>query len=128
MSRSFSLNRKLIFHPMGKDPDAVKGVFWKASVSAPLHINSNLPEIIQRIILAHEICHAMFRCRSGIYAFHDVALFDQNSIMEKEANLFAAECLLSDEKVFDVLNRDTAFFPLPLRCMFHPNCWTSSSV
>lgn len=52
----------------------------------------------------------MFYRKSGIHAFHEVALFDQNSVLEKEANLFAAEFLLSDESVFDVLNRDTTFF------------------
>ena len=101
---------KLIFQPMGKDPDAVKGFFLESKRIRIITINSDLPEIIQRIIVAHEICHAMFHRRSGIHAFHEVALFDQNSIMEKEANLFAAEYLLSDEKVFDVLNRDTTFF------------------
>ena len=37
-------------------------------------------------------------------------MFDQNSVMEKEANLFAAEYILEDQKVFEVLNRDTTFF------------------
>ena len=96
--------------PMGSGSTAVKGFFIRSARMKVITINSDLPEIIQRIIVAHEICHAMFHCRSGIHAFHEVALFDQNSIMEKEANLFAAEYLLSDEKVFDVLNRDTTFF------------------
>ena len=37
-------------------------------------------------------------------------MFDYTSAMEKEANLFAAEFLLEDQEVFDVLNRDTTFF------------------
>lgn len=101
---------KLIFQPMGKDPDAVKGFFLESKRIRTITVNSDLPEIIQRIIVAHEICHAMFHRKSGIHAFHEVALFDQNSVLEKEANLFAAEFLLSDESVFDVLNRDTTFF------------------
>lgn len=110
MSRSFSLNRKMILQPMDKEPDGVKDYFWKIFLSAPLHIDGDLSEIIQKIILAHETCHVMFCCRSGIHAFHEVALFDQNCILEKKANLFAAEYLLSDRKVFDTLNRDTTFF------------------
>lgn len=101
---------KLIFQPMGKAPDAVKGFFLESKRIRTITVNSDLPEIIQRIIVAHEICHAMFHRKSGIHAFHEVALFDQNSVLEKEANLFAAEFLLSDESVFDVLNRDTTFF------------------
>lgn len=104
------MNRKMIFQPMGKGPDAVKGFFLESKCIRTITINSDLPEIIQRIIVAREICHAMFHRRSGIHAFHEVALFDQNSIMEKDANLFAAEYLLSDEGVFDVLNRGTTFF------------------
>ena len=101
---------KLIFQPMGKDPDAVKGFFLESKRIRTITINSDLPDVIQRIIAAHEFCHALFHRKSGIHAFHEVALFDQTSILEKEANLFAAEFLLSDEDVFDVLNRDTTFF------------------
>lgn len=36
-------------------------------------------------------------------------MFDQNSIMEKEANLFAAELILEDDKVLSALNQDTTF-------------------
>lgn len=100
----------LLLRPMGKDPDAVKGFFLESKRIRTITVNSNLPEGIQRIIAAHELCHALFHRKSGIHAFHDVTLFDQNSLLEKEANLFAAECLLSDEEVFAVLNSDTTFF------------------
>lgn len=101
---------KLLFQPMGKAPDAVKGFFLESKRIRTITINSDLPEIIQRIIVVHEICHAMFHRKSGIHAFHDVSLFDHNDVMEKEANLFAAEYLLSDEDVFNALNTDATFF------------------
>lgn len=44
------------------------------------------------------------------YAFHEVAMFDESSMMEKEANLFAAEFLMNDKDVLRALNRDTTFF------------------
>lgn len=50
---------KLIFQPMGKAPDAVKGFFLESKRIRTITINSDLPEIIQRIIVAHEICHAI---------------------------------------------------------------------
>ena len=37
-------------------------------------------------------------------------MFDESSLMEKEANLFAAELLMNDDDVVDVLNQDTTFF------------------
>jgi Zn-dependent peptidase ImmA (M78 family) len=101
---------KLIFQPMGTAPDAVKGFFLKKNRIRVIVINSDLPEIIQRIIGAHELCHAEFHRKSGIHAFHEVTLFDQTSEFEKDANLFAAELLLEDKEVLDVLNQDTTFF------------------
>lgn len=100
---------QLLFQPMGTAPDAVKGFFLESKRIRTITVNRDLPEILQRIIVAHEICHALFHRKSGIHAFHEVALFDQNSLLEKEANLFAAEFLLSDGQVFEVLNRDTTF-------------------
>lgn len=101
---------KLIFQPMGKSPDAVKGFFLEHKRIRTITVNSDLPEVIQKIIVAHEICHALFHRKAGIQTFHEVRMFDQTSVLEKEANLFTAELLLDDASVFDVLNRDTTFF------------------
>ena len=62
------------------------------------------------MIVAHELGHAIMHHERGVFTFHDLRLFDESSLAEKEANLFAAEYLLSDEEVLDVLNRDTTFF------------------
>jgi len=104
------LGIKLIFQPMGKDPDAVKGFFLESKRIRTITVNSDLPEVIQRIIAAHELGHALYHRASGIHAFHDIVMFDENSALEKDANLFAAELMLSDSRVLDVLNRDTTFF------------------
>ena len=101
---------KLLFQSMGKDPDAVKGFLLEYRRIRTITVNSDLPQIIQRIIVAHEICHAEYHRRTGIHAFHEVALFDQTSELEKDANLFAAELLLKDGDVLDALNGDTTFF------------------
>lgn len=47
---------------------------------------------------------------SGVKAFHDFALFDNTSTMEYEANLFAADFLMEDSDVLDLLNDDLSFF------------------
>ena len=73
-------------------------------------VNSDLPLAIQRIITAHEIGHGVLHYSPGVHAFHDVGLFDESSTCEKEANLFAAEFLLSDADVFATLNADNTFF------------------
>ena len=40
--------------------------------------------------------------------------------MEKDANLFAAELLLDDQKVLDILNQDTTFFAAASSLMVPP--------
>lgn len=100
----------LIEHPMGTAPDAIKGFFLESNRIRTITVNSDLPGVIQRIIVAHELCHATNHRKSGIHAFHEVTLFDHTSIMEKEANLYAAELLLDDQEVLEALNQDTTFF------------------
>lgn len=95
---------------LGTEPDAIKGFYLKEKNIRSITVNCDLPEAIQRVIVAHELGHCVLHSHSGMQAFHDIALFDECSILEKEANLFAAEFLLNDQDVYEVLNQDTAFF------------------
>lgn len=95
---------------MGTAPDAIKGFFVVHRRIRTIIVNSDLPLVIQRIIIAHELGHAVLHKDCGVVAFHDIGLFDDSSMQEKEANLFAAEFLMGDDDVLDVLNRDTTFF------------------
>lgn len=100
----------LLFDSLGTDPDAIKGFFIENRRIRAITINSDLPQVIQRIIVAHELCHAINHRGGGVHAFHELMLFDNTSQLEKDANLFAAELLLDDQEVFEVLNQDTTFF------------------
>ena len=100
----------LDYQALGKGADSIKGFFMESHRIKLIMINSDLPEVIQRIIAAHEIGHAVLHSKSGIHAFHDVGLFDESNVCEKEANLFAAEYLLDDTSVFSMLNADNTFF------------------
>lgn len=100
----------LLFQSLGTAPDAIKGFFLESKRIRTITVNSDLPEVIQKIIVAHELCHAENHRKSGIHAFHEIAMFDHTSVYEKEANLFAAELLLQDKDVLDALNQDTTFF------------------
>lgn len=104
------LGIKLLYQSLGTHPNAIKGFFLESKRIRTITINSDLPSIIQRIIVAHELCHATNHRATGIHAFHEVALFDQTSELEKAANLFAAELLLDDDEVLDVLNGYTTLF------------------
>ncbi len=90
--------------------NAMKGFFLQKNRIKTITYNVDLPVALQRIILAHELGHAMLHAKSGVYAFHDLGLFDESSRFEKEANLFAAELLLKDDEVLDSMNADGTFF------------------
>ena len=100
----------LLFQSLGKGPDAIKGFYLECKRIKTITVNSDLPLVIQKIIVAHELGHASLHRAEGLYAFHEVAMFDESSMMEKEANLFAAEFLMDDRDVLCALNRDTTFF------------------
>lgn len=62
------------------------------------------------MVLAHELGHCILHSSSSGAAFHEVTLFDTADQKEYEANVFAAELLLTDETVLEVLNDDMFFF------------------
>ncbi len=96
---------------MGTYPGACKGFFLAQSRKRLVMINADLPAELQRVIAAHELGHAVLHRKAlGIKTFHDFALFDNTSVMEYEANMFAAEYLMPDEYVLGKLNDDISFF------------------
>lgn len=110
----------LLYEPMGTHDKAIKGFYMKHKRIRTISVNSDLPAVIQKVIIAHELGHAVLHECSEIYAFHEVSLFSQSSDMEQEANLFAAEFLLDDETVLAIIDRDTTFFNAASRLMVPP--------
>ena len=50
----------LLFQPMGKHEGAIKGFYMKCKRIPTITVNCDLPETIQKIIIAHELGHAAF--------------------------------------------------------------------
>ncbi|MCD8151284.1 MAG: ImmA/IrrE family metallo-endopeptidase [Clostridiales bacterium] len=101
----------LSFVPMGTYDGCCKGFFIIHKRKKHITINSDLPEILQKVVLAHEIGHSVLHTpKASGAAFHEVTLFDDTDAHEYEANVFASELLLSDEAVLSVLNDDMFFF------------------
>ena len=114
--------------PLGNTQNSCKGFFLYQSRKKHITINSDLPEAVQRIILAHEIGHAVLHHKAAkMRTFHDFALYDTSSQMEYEANLFAAEFLLEDDVVAERLSEDTFFFSVPKNWKCRPSFLTSNS-
>ena len=101
---------RVIRTSMGTQPESCKGFFVIKNRCKVIALNCDLPENIQRIILVHELAHANLHSGTAISAFHEFQFFDNANIMEYEANVFAAEFLLSDEDVLDALENQLDFF------------------
>lgn len=71
---------KLLYQSLGTDPDAIKGFYLESKRIRTITVNSNLPTVIQRIIVSHELGHAVLHRKSGVKAFHDIGLFDESSL------------------------------------------------
>ena len=100
---------RLDYISFGHGADAIKGFFLEFHRIKSITINADLPYNMQKIILAHELGHAALHRKNEVHAFHDLAVFDQSSILEKEANLFAAELLLDDNEVIQRLSDGLTF-------------------
>ena len=79
-------------------------------------INGRLPEAEQRIVAAHELGHISLHAGELRTApLFDTAVYDKRSSTEYEANLFAADLLLTDEDVMQAaLRPDTDYSSLCL--------------
>ena len=106
-----AMNIMIRFDPMCYYEGCCKGFYMVHCRMKHITINGDLPEELQRIVLAHEIGHAVLHPKdAAIAAFHEITMFDDTDIKEYEANIFAAEMLLKDEDVLEALNGDMFFF------------------
>ncbi len=115
------LHISLLLRPMGTKRESCKGFYLLQSRQQVIVINNDLLPELQRIILAHEIGHALLHRKAALKkAFSDFVLFDAASTLEYEANIFAAELLVNDHEILSLLNDDdtdifaaASFFNLP---------------
>lgn len=105
-----ALGIQVIASKLGLRESSIKGFFFFNRQIPTITYNSDLPVFLQKVIIAHETGHAMLHQGAVIRPFHDIVVFDRQSPLEKEANIFAAELLLSDEAVLQSLRKTRDFF------------------
>lgn len=66
-------------------------------------ISSRLKETLQKVVCAHELGHAIFHPKLNTSFMKNNTYFSMDKV-EREANLFAAELLISDESITEVSN------------------------
>lgn len=96
------------YESFGTSPGCLKGFFMMSSQIKYIAINCDLPEEMQRVILAHELGHSVLHCDSGGIQ-HDWSPLNSTGCKERDANIFAAELLLSDEGALRALKRCSSF-------------------
>ena len=97
-------------NPMGTQEGSCKGFFTTYLRQKIITLNSDISEENQRIILAHELGHAMLHAQAGVSTFHDFALLNSCDIHEYEANIFASEFLIDDNMVLEAIEEGRDFY------------------
>ena len=92
-------------------PD-IKAYYFYHSRIRNIVLNSRVSEVVRRILIAHELGHdRLHRDIALLKGLQEIELFDMTKPIEYEANLFAAELLLDDHEVLELLNdEDKSFF------------------
>ena len=92
----------------------IKAYYFYQSRIKNIVLNSRSGEIVQRVLCAHELGHAILHGDlATMRGFQELELFDSMVPTEYEANLFAAELIISDEKVINLLNdTEKTFFSI----------------
>ena len=88
----------------------LKGFFFYQSRQKNIVIDSNVNGVLERILVAHELGHAVLHTKIAMMkGFQEMEVLDGSSIEEDEANFFAAELLLEDSEVLDCLSEYSFF-------------------
>lgn len=81
----------------------LKGFFFYQSRQKNIVIDSNVNEILERILVAHELGHAVLHTKIAMMkGFQEMEVLDGGSQEEDEANFFVAELILSDGALWEV--------------------------
>ncbi len=96
------LARYLNIHVVHKEYSPhTKGYYLKTLRNKFIVVNSTLDEYSQRIVLAHELGHAILHSSEQIYFIREYTLFPIGPY-ECEANKFAAELLIDDDEFKEI--------------------------
>lgn len=75
-----------------------KGYYIRTLRNRFIIVNATLDEYSQKIVLAHELGHAILHSSEPVYFIREYTLFPVGSY-ELEANKFAAELLILDDEI-----------------------------
>ena len=86
----------IIYKPFKK----LKGMYLVSGRCAFIYLCDNLDEFMSNIIVFHELGHHFLHKHLAVSSFQECSLYDMKSKPEMEANIFAANYMISDQDVF----------------------------
>jgi Zn-dependent peptidase ImmA (M78 family) len=103
-----ALGVRIRLKDLGKD---IKAYYFYHSRIRNIVVNSRVSETIRRILVAHELGHdRLHRDIAMLRGFQEIEMFDMARPAEFEANIFAAEVLIDDGELLELLNDDSKSF------------------
>ena len=90
--------------------DKIKAFYFHQSRVSNIILNRRVPEPMRGILAAHELGHdQLHRHIAKLKGFHETELFCKTNPTEYEANIFAAELMISDKELLELLNDEKSF-------------------
>jgi Zn-dependent peptidase ImmA (M78 family) len=100
----FKIAKELGVHVMWRrDFVELKGMYKVISRNRFIFINGNLDEFEQRVVCAHELGHDLLHREIATTHF-ETTLYDVQNRIEYEANIFAADLLIDDNEVIELIS------------------------
>ena len=100
----------------------LKGFYCVMNRQRFIVINANLSEHDKRIVCAHELGHdRLHRSLASAAVLRDFSLYEMTSKPEYQANLFAAEMLISDADVLSLAGSGTDYFSMCRELSYAPD-------
>ena len=101
-SDPFELCSAMGVHVRYADIGSLKGMYKYIKRNYFVLINSSLDRYIARIVCCHELCHhILHRDIARNIGVWDNMLYDMSGRIEQEANLLAAEIMISDDELLE---------------------------
>lgn len=90
-----------------RDLGSLKGFYLFENNKRYIIVNKSLDKLLQQTVCAHEFGHDMLHRELSAGGIRESTLFLSSNKTEREANLFAAEILLTDEETLSVMGYST---------------------
>lgn len=98
-----SIAEKLGINLWYRDLGGLKGFYLYERKSRYIIVNERLDSITAQVVIAHELGHHMLHKELSAGGIRENTMFLDGNKTERQANLFAAELLIADEKITELV-------------------------